>query len=87
MSYFEQYYNVEREKTLRGYTVPLNLEHFDKFYWMTQPDHLEKIANKLDQIRRFNLLTVKMVKHLALLDLRSFQAGLLGVNEKGLFRP
>ena len=87
MSYFEQYYNVEREKTLRGYTVPLNLEHFDKFYWMTQTDHLEKIANKLDQIRRFNLLTVKMVKHLALLDLRSFQAGLLGVNEKGLFRP
>ena len=54
---------------------------------MTQTDHLEKIANKLDQIRRFNLLTVKMVKHLALLDLRSFQAGLLGVNEKGLFRP
>ncbi|MEJ2049322.1 MAG: hypothetical protein P8Y60_05660 [Calditrichota bacterium] len=87
MSYFEQYYNVEREKTLRGYTVPLNLEHFDKFHWMTQPDHLEKIANKLDQIRRFNLLTVKMAKHLALLDQRSYHAGLLGVNEKGLFRP
>lgn len=87
MSYFEQYYNVEREKTLRRYTVPLNLERFDKFNWMTMPDHLEKIADKLDQIRRFDLLSGKMVKRLSLLDQRSYQAGLMGVNEKGLFRP
>ena len=25
MSYFEQFYNVEREKTLRGYGLPMNL--------------------------------------------------------------
>ena len=87
MSYFEQYYNVEREKTLRRYTVPLNLERFDKFNWMTMPDHLEKIADKLDQIRRFDLLSGKMVKRLSLLDQRSYLAGLMGVNEKGLFRP
>ena len=87
MSYFEQYYNVEREKTLRRYTVPLNLERFDKFNWMTMPDHLEKIADKLDQIRRFDLLSGKIVKRLSLLDQRSYQAGLMGVNEKGLFRP
>jgi len=87
MSYFEQYYNVEREKTLRGYTVPLDLAGFDKFNWMTKPDHLEKIADKLDQIRRFDLLSGKMVKHLSLLDQRSYQAGLMGVNEKGLYRP
>lgn len=87
MSYFEQYYNVEREKTLRGYTVPLNLERFDKFNWMTKSDHLEKIADKLDQIRRFDLLSGKMVKRLSLLDQRSYLAGLMGVNEKGLFRP
>jgi hypothetical protein len=87
MSYFEQYYNVEREKTLRRYTVPLKLERFDKFNWMTMPDHLEKIADKLDQIRRFDLLSGKMVKRLSLLDQRSYQAGLMGVNEKGLFRP
>ena len=30
MSYFEQYTNVERKKTLRSYTVPLNLKAFDK---------------------------------------------------------
>ncbi len=29
MSYFEQYYNVAREKTLRGYTAPLDLRTFD----------------------------------------------------------
>src|SRR3990172_7915290 len=35
LSYFEQYYNVEGEKTLRGYTLPLNLKPFDRFHWMT----------------------------------------------------
>ena len=36
MSYFEQYYNVDREKTLRAYTRPLNLQVFDKYQWMTR---------------------------------------------------
>ncbi len=30
MSYFEDYYNVKGEKTLRGYTRPLNLTTLDK---------------------------------------------------------
>jgi hypothetical protein len=31
LSYFEQFYNVEGEKTLRGYTLPLNLKPFDRY--------------------------------------------------------
>ena len=30
MSYFEHYYNVHREKTLRGFTRPLDLKAFDR---------------------------------------------------------
>ena len=29
MSYFELYFNVEAEKTLRGYTLPVNLKSFE----------------------------------------------------------
>src|SRR5271169_3369046 len=30
LSYFEQYYNIRGEKTLRKFTVPLNLSSFDR---------------------------------------------------------
>jgi len=75
MSYFEQYYNVAREKTLRGYTVPLNLQAFDKQNWMSSDEPLEGV------------LTARMIAGLSPVDERSYQAGLLGVNEAGLYRP
>lgn len=87
MSYFEQYYNVEREKTLRGYTVPLNLKVFDKFNWMASDAHLEDIAQRLDAIRRIFVVTPCMADGLSLLDERSYRAGLVGANEAGLYRP
>ena len=35
MSYFEHYYNLRREKTLRNYSRPVNLRRFDRIGWMT----------------------------------------------------
>jgi hypothetical protein len=87
MSYFEQFYNVEGEKTLRGYTLPLNLKSFDKSGWMTADEPLEAIAQRLDEIRRVELLTPDMINGLSLLDERSSRAGLAGANEAGLYRP
>jgi hypothetical protein len=87
MSYFEQFYNVEREKTLRGYTLPLNLNAFDKSGWMISDEPLEAIARRLDEIRRFELLTPDMIENLSLLDDRASKAGLVGMNEAGLYRP
>src|SRR5512139_189730 len=46
MSYFEQFYNVERKKTLRSYTVPLHLKSFDKLNWMTSDFTIEKIEGR-----------------------------------------
>ena len=87
MSYFEPFYNVEREKTLRAYTVPLNLKRFDKFDWMTSDAHLERVARRLDEIRRFSVLTRSMVAALSPVDERSYQAGLRGANQAGLYQP
>jgi hypothetical protein len=87
LSYFEQYYNVEREKTLRGYTVPLNLKAFDKYQWMTRDEALERIAERLEEIRRVPILTGSMIAGLSLADERSYRAGLIGANEAGLYRP
>jgi hypothetical protein len=86
LSYFEQFYNVTKEKTLRAYTVPMNLERFDRFNWMGSDEHLQRIADGLDRARRVKLLTSSMVRRLAKVDDRSFRAGLMGSNPEGLFK-
>jgi hypothetical protein len=87
MSYFEQFYSVERKKTLRSYTVPLNLKTFDKLNWMTSDEPLERIGERLDGIRKVPLLTRRMIAGLSLVDERSYRAGLVGTNRAGLFQP
>jgi hypothetical protein len=87
MSYFEQYYNIEREKTLRGYTGPLNLKSFDRFDWLTKDQPLELIAQRTETIRRVNLIPAVLADRLSPVDERSYQAGLAGADPKGLFRP
>ncbi len=87
MSYFEQFYNVAREKTLRRYSLPLNLTTFDRWDWMIRDEPLGLIAQKLDRIRKVPLLTRPMISNLSLVDERSFRAGLVESNEAGLFRP
>ncbi len=86
LSYFEQFYNVAREKTLRSYTVPVHLEPFDRINWMGSDEHLQQIADALDRARKLKLLTASMVRRLAPVDERSFRAGLMGSNPEGLFK-
>ncbi len=87
MSFFEQYYNVEREKTLRGYSGPLNLKRFDRFDWMAKDEPLDLIARRTDEIRRIQLLHPSMAQSLSPVDERSYRAGLAGADPKGLFKP
>jgi len=87
MSYFEQFYNVECEKTLRSYTRPLSLKAFDKWNWMTSDESLERIARRLDRIRKVPVLTQSMISRLSLVDERSYRAGLLWANKAGLYKP
>ena len=87
MSYFEQFYNVEQEKTLRRYTLPLNLKAFDRWSWMASDDSLGRIAQRLDGVRKIPLLAQPMISNLSLVDERSHLAGLFGSNEAGLFKP
>jgi len=86
MSYFEQYYNLEREKTLRGYTGPLNLKRFDRLNWMTADETMELIAQRTEEIRRVMLIGAEMEKRLSLVDERSYQAGLTGSDPNGLYK-
>jgi len=87
MSYFEQYYNLEREKTLRGYTGPLNLKSVDSLNWMTADETMDLIARRTDEIRRVILIDAEMEQRLSPVDERSYQAGLIGSDPSGIYKP
>jgi len=87
MSYFESFFNLAREKTLRGYTLPLNLARFDRRHWTTRDETMDDIADGLERSRKVEILTPAMIERLALVDPRSFEAGLLGSDPEGLRKP
>jgi hypothetical protein len=82
LSYFDVYFNLRRERSLRTFSRPVNLSRFDRRDWMTTDQHLWFIAEYLFTVRHFPLLRPGMVKRLHPLDDRSFRAGLLGRAEK-----
>jgi hypothetical protein len=87
LSFFEQYYNVARRKTLRGYTQPLHLGSFDRDGWTVRDEPLWAIADRLDRVRRVALVTPRMAAGFSPVDERSYKAGLLGSVDAGLYRP
>ncbi|MHC5037174.1 MAG: hypothetical protein ACYTHM_07665 [Planctomycetota bacterium] len=87
LSYFEQYFNVAGEKTLRAYSAPLNLATLDPLDWMESDEHLEDLADRLDSARKYRILTRSQIARLSPVDKRNLEAGLLGSTEAGLFQP
>ena len=87
LSYFEDYFNVEGEKTLRAYTRPLNLKSFDGLDWERQDEGVDAIEAQLWRIRRIPLFTPEVAAALSPVDPRSLAAGLYGSDPAGLFRP
>ena len=77
MSYFEHYYNLAGERTLRGHGRPVNLARFDRLHWMTSEDDLWPIAEHLERIPHRALLTPAAGRQLTRLDARLKAAGLL----------
>ncbi len=78
LSYFDVYFNLRRERSLRTFSRPVSLTRFDPRDWMTTNEHLWFIAEYLFTIRHHSLLRPGMAKRLHRLDDRSLRAGCLG---------
>lgn len=83
MSYFNDYFNKRRERTLRTFSRPVNLRRFDAMNWMTREDNVWFIAEHLCRIPHQRLLSPKMEKALTPVDARALRAGLVGSRKKG----
>jgi len=87
MSYFESYFNVVQEKTLRGYSRPVDLSHFDAIGWRTTEADLDQpIGSYLTARPHIPLLTKAMIRSLGNTDARSFEAAMVGCNPAGLYQ-
>jgi hypothetical protein len=78
VSYFEHYYNLSGEKTLRTYSRPVNLNRFKGLAWMTAEEDLWPIAHYLCAIPHRRLLTRGMEQRLNRMDERLMAAGRVG---------
>jgi len=79
LSYFESYFNLRRQKTLRRYSArPVDLSRFDRIGWMTTDEDLWEIPHYLETIAHKRLLTPAQERALGPVDRRMFSAGLVG---------
>jgi hypothetical protein len=85
MSYFDDYFNARGERTLREYSVPLDLRLHDGLDWTFRDEHLPHLAGVLDGLPHRALLTRAMVRALTRVDGRSLAAGMVGTDPAGLF--
>jgi hypothetical protein len=75
MSYFEQYFNLKGERTLRAYSAAVDLRRFDRQHWMTCQQDVWCVAEYLATARHYPLFPEKVARKLPRLDRRSFEAG------------
>jgi len=87
MSYFDFYFNTDGDKSLRSYSLSLDLSIYNPRHWTTTDEDLEYIGDKLEKIRHYPVVNKKMIKNLKRASEIMLQAGMLGSNAEGLFKP
>jgi hypothetical protein len=87
MSYFDFYFNLFGEKTLRSYSLPLDLTIFTQRHWTTTDEDLEYIGDKIEGLHHFDVVTHEMTEKLYIASETLLKAGLMGSDEAGLFKP
>lgn len=78
LSYFNIYFNLRRERTLRRFSQPVNLARFDRLDWMTTEKPIWFIVYYLLEIPHAPLFPARVAKRLHRVDERTYQAEVLG---------
>jgi hypothetical protein len=78
MSYFDVYYNLDGEKSLRAFERPVDLARFDGRGWEMAEESLWDVSTYLATRRFTPLLTRAQVRAVCPMDRRLYDAGLVG---------
>lgn len=74
ISYFNLYFNLRGERTLRTFSRPVNLKRFDHLDWMTSEKPVWFVAEYLLTIFHYRLISLAQAKRLHRVDGRLFRA-------------
>jgi hypothetical protein len=77
MSYFHEYFLNSGKKTMRDYSAPFNLNKVNNLNWRTSKKDLAKVAEILDSVKHFKILSSAQIKNLREADKIEIQAGKL----------
>ncbi len=78
LSYFNIYFNLRGERTLRRYSRPVDLSRFDQQHWMTSEHDIWFVPEYLCDISHTSLLTSAQARGLKRIDARTRAAEMLG---------
>ena len=81
MSYFDQYFNLRGERTLRRHSRQVNLARFDRFRWMTTDRPVWFILEHLAAVPHDVVLAPAAAKRLHRIGPRLKAAGLIGFSK------
>jgi hypothetical protein len=87
MSYFDLYYNLNGQKTLRRYSLPIDLSRFDHLRWETTDEDLEYIGDHTYRVRHYSLITPSQAGRLSNVPKYLYDAGFAGADIDGLYKP
>jgi hypothetical protein len=87
MSYFEVYFSVDGTKTLRGYTRPLNIAHFDRFEYAWDEGGAAELYGRLYRRTMIPLISKRAAAELQPVDRRAYESGTVGVDFDWVHRP
>ena len=87
MSYFDAYFNSIGQKTMRAYTVQVNLERFDKYNWMTTKKDVSFIGDYFDTVKQYEVLDKRIIRSLSPVDEELLEGALMHSDRSGLFKP
>ncbi len=87
LSYFEGFFNQWGKRTMRAFTMPVELERFESRGWRFSEGSLLYIDRAIDTAPRAWKLPRGLAQQLTRVSEPLRKAGLLGANPRGLWRP
>ena len=87
LSYFDFFFNQFGKRSMRAFTVPIELEPFEKRNWRFDDGEMLYVDDAIDTAPRAWSLPDTAEKHLSRTGDAVMKAGLLGSNPEGLWRP
>ncbi len=87
MSYFDLYYNLNGQKTLRSYSRTIDLSRFDGEEWETTDNDLGFIGDHTCTVRHYRLISPARAAALSRVPKYLYDAGFAGADINGLYKP